>query len=308
VLLEKGGSDWLERQRCASCHHQGLLVPMAAVARQQGFVVDDTRARAQEVRLNSMVASFEPAMLAAHGSDEAAVRFGLGFYGQLTAGSAWLLAAMMSPGSARQPLDETAALATANTQLADGRWLLGMPRVPIQESDIQTTALMIRILTTALPRHPDTPQRVARARAWLASEPALTTSDKTYRLLGLHWSGAERPTVHEAAFALLAGQDETGGWSQLPGLNPDAYATGLALVALHETQGLTQAHTGFRRGVGFLLRTQQADGSWFVHKRAASFNRYFETGFPYGKHQTSSFTGTAWATMALMYASEHEGK
>jgi hypothetical protein len=41
-----------------------------------------------------------------------------------------------------------------------------------------------------------------------------------------------------------------------------------------------------------------------VHKRAASFNQYFESGFPYGKHQFSSFAGTAWATMALMYASE----
>ena len=308
VLLEKGGSDWLERQRCASCHHQALLVPMASIARQQGFAVDETRARAQEVRLRTMVASFEPAMHAAHGSDEAAVRFALGFYGQLTAGSAWLVSAMLSPGSPRQPLEEIAAAAAATPQLPDGRWRIGTPRVPLQESDIQTTALMIRILTTAIPQHADTSQRIARARAWLASEPALTTSDKAYRMLGLHWSGAERSTVHEAAVALLEEQSETGGWTQLPGLNADAYATGLALVALHETEGLTQAHAGFRRGVGFLLRTQQPDGSWFVHKRAASFNRYFETGFPYGKHQTSSFTGTAWATMALMYASEHEEK
>jgi hypothetical protein len=35
---------------------------------------------------------------------------------------------------------------------------------------------------------------------------------------------------------------------------------------------------------------------------------YFESGFPYGKHQFSSFTGTAWATMALMYASQPEEK
>jgi hypothetical protein len=62
VLLERGGSDWLERQGCASCHHQGLLVPMASVARRQGFAIDESRARAQEERLRSMVASFEPTM------------------------------------------------------------------------------------------------------------------------------------------------------------------------------------------------------------------------------------------------------
>ncbi|HEU4693991.1 MAG TPA: prenyltransferase/squalene oxidase repeat-containing protein, partial [Vicinamibacterales bacterium] len=115
---------------------------------------------------------------------------------------------------------------------------------------------------------------------------------------------ADRALVKEAMSALLAAQEENGGWAQLPGLNADAYATGLALVVLHETEGLTKTHTGFERGVRFLLRTQQGDGSWFVHKRAASFNRYFETGFPHGKHQFSSFTGTAWATMALMYASQ----
>jgi hypothetical protein len=303
LILEKGGSDWLGRQGCASCHHQGLLVPMASVARRQGFAIDDMRARAQEERLRSMVASFETTMHAAHGSEEAAVRFSLGFIGQLTAGSAWLLDAAMSPGSTRQPFEPLAVSATASTQLPDGRWRVGMPRVPIQESDVQTTALMIRILKRAEPL-PDTGERIARARAWLVSAPATTTTDKAYRLLGLHWGDADRGVVKEAMATLLESQDENGGWAQLPGLNADAYATGLALVVLHETEGMTEAHAGYHRGVRFLLRTQQPDGSWFVHKRAASFNRYFETGFPHGKHQFSSFTGTAWATMALMYASE----
>jgi pimeloyl-ACP methyl ester carboxylesterase len=303
LLLERGGSDWLERQGCASCHHQGLLVPMASVARRQGFAIDENRARAQEERLRSMVASFETVMKAAHGSDEAAVRFSLGFLGQLAAGSAFLLDAAMAPGSARQPFEELAASVTASTQLPDGRWRVGTPRVPIQESDFQTTALMIRILKRA-PQVANTPQRIARGRAWLVSAPATTTIDKAYRLLGLHWADADRDLVKQAMDELLAAQEENGGWAQLPGLNADAYATGLALVVLHETEGLAETHTSYGRGVQFLLRTQQNDGSWFVHKRAASMNRYFETGFPHGKHQFSSFTGTAWATMALMYASE----
>ena len=234
------------------------------------------------------------------------MRFSLGFIGQLTAGSTWLLDAAMSPGSTRQPFEPVAISALASTQLPDGRWRVGIPRVPIQESDIQTTALMIRILKRA-PQMPDTSQRIARARTWLLAAPSTTTTDKAYRLLGLHWADADRAVVKEATDALLAAQEENGGWAQLPGLNADAYATGLALVVLHETQGLTDTHDGSGRGVRFLLRTQQSDGSWFVHKRAASFNRHFESGFPHGKHQFSSFTGTAWATMALMYASEQTG-
>ena len=80
------------------------------------------------------------------------------------------------------------------------RWRVGAPRVPIQESDIQTTALVIRVLLTFAPTHPETSSRVERARAWLLSS--------------------------------------------------------------------------------------------------------FEIGFPHGLHQFSSFAGTAWATMALMYAAE----
>jgi hypothetical protein len=306
LVLERGGADWLDRQGCASCHHQGLLVPVASVARRQGFVLDETRARAQEERLRGMVASFETTMRSSHESDEAAVRFSLGFIGQLMAGSAWLLDAAMSPGSTRQPFEQLATSATASTQLPDGRWRVGTPRVPIQESDVQTTALMIRILKRG-PQLPDTPQRISRARAWLLSAPATTTTDRAYRLLGLHWGEADRADVKEAIGALFAAQEENGGWAQRPGLNADAYATGLALVVLHETEGLTGTHAGYASGVRFLLRTQQDDGSWFVHKRAASFNRYFESGFPHGKHQFSSFTGTAWATMALMYASQPEG-
>jgi hypothetical protein len=242
------------------------------------------------------------------GSDEALARFSLGFFGQMTSGSALLIAALMSPESGPQALEVLATDAAARTQLADGRWRVGAPRIPIEESDFQTTALMIRALMIGAPRSVETAQRVARARLWLVSAPATTSVEKAYRLLGLHWSDAYAATTRDAGQALLDAQEETGGWAQLPGLNADAFATGLALVALRETQGLTPSHTGYRRGIRFLIRTQQPDGSWFVHKRAASFNAYFESAFPYGKHQFSSFTGTAYATMALMYASQPEEK
>jgi hypothetical protein len=74
---------------------------------------------------------------------------------------------------------------------------------------------------------------------WLVSALASTSGEKAYRLLGLHWSDADIATLRGAAEALVDAQDATGGWAQLPGLNPDAYATGLALVALREAEALT---------------------------------------------------------------------
>jgi hypothetical protein len=97
-------------------------------------------------------------------------------------------------------------------------------------------------------------------------------------------------------------QNADGGWSQLPGVNSDAYATGMVLVALEQGIGMPVSNRVYRRGVAYLLDTQESDGSWFVHKRAAASNAYFDSGFPYGKFQFISYAGSCWATMALMYA------
>ena len=88
----------------------------------------------------------------------------------------------------------------------------------------------------------------------------------------------------------------------MPGFNSDAYATGEVLVTLRECGDVAIADTTIQRGINSLLRTQEKDGSWLVHKRAVPFNGYLESGFPHGKFQISSFSGTCWATMALMLA------
>jgi hypothetical protein len=53
------------------------------------------------------------------------------------------------------------------------------------------------------------------------------------------------------------------------------------------------------RGVTYLLKTQQTDGSWHGKSRAPKFQPYFESGFPYGPDQWISASATAWATIAL---------
>jgi hypothetical protein len=55
----------------------------------------------------------------------------------------------------------------------------------------------------------------------------------------------------------------------------------------------------YRKGVAFLLRTQYPDGTWLVKTHAFPVQRYFESGFPYGRHQWISTAGTSWATLAI---------
>lgn len=118
------------------------------------------------------------------------------------------------------------------------------------------------------------------------------------QLLGMVWAGRTPPRrrVNE----LIAQQRANGGWAQTQGLGCDAYATGEALYALHQS-GVAATDPVYRRGVEYLLRTQSDDGSWHVRTRAAAFQPYFESGFPYGHDQWISQSGTAWAVIALSF-------
>jgi hypothetical protein len=60
----------------------------------------------------------------------------------------------------------------------------------------------------------------------------------------------------------------------------------------------------FRKGVDYLMRTQAGDGSWHVKSRSIWVQPYLDSGFPYGQDQFISTAGTAWATLALTFATE----
>jgi Prenyltransferase and squalene oxidase repeat len=103
---------------------------------------------------------------------------------------------------------------------------------------------------------------------------------------------------------LAAMQRSDGGWSQLPTLDSDAYATGEALYALNVAGKMSTSDPVYRKGTDYLLRTQAPDGSWHVKSRSIWLQPYFESGFPYGHDQWISAAGSAWAAMALSLSAE----
>jgi squalene cyclase len=203
----------------------------------------------------------------------------------------------------------------ASQQDDSGRWGFSLHREPIQSSAFTTTALAVRLLQTFLPkdRAAEAARRIEKARAWLVSTKAVTNEDRTFRLLGLKWAGADPREIEAAAKELRAAQRPDGGWAQLPAdpadpedafARSDAYATGQALYALHVAGGLSAAAEPYRRGAEFLIRTQDDDGSWLVTKRAIPANTYFDGGFPHGQSQYISYGASCWATMALLFAAQ----
>ena len=188
-------------------------------------------------------------------------------------------------------------------QRKDGHWQQENYRPPDEASDFQFTALAVRGLQIYAPkgRSREIAGRIDQARRWLQSAAPTDTTDRVFQLLGLGWAKAEPESITKAVTNLAGEQREDGGWAQLPTLASDAYATGLALFALHEAGGVAVDHRAYQRGVEFLLRTQLADGSWFVASRSFPIVEYSKSGFPHGRSQFISASATCWATMALTW-------
>jgi hypothetical protein len=189
-------------------------------------------------------------------------------------------------------------------QSADGRWTAFAHRPPIESGDIKETASALHVLQLYAPPGDKSAadEAVRRAAAWLVHAQPDNLQERAYQLLGLGWSRAGAAAIRNAGRALVAQQRADGGWSQLPTLDSDAYATGEALVALIESGALPSSEPAYAHGVRYLLNTQLADGSWFVSTRAIAIQPYFDAGFPHEGDQFISAAATNWAAQALTYA------
>ena len=185
-------------------------------------------------------------------------------------------------------------------QMPEGFWQTTGNRPPLTFDDYITTAMAIDTLRVYGPpaQKADTERRLSLAAAWLEAAHPVTTQERTFHLLGLFRANARPAAIEQAARGLAGTQRPDGGWSQLPTMGSDAYATGEALYALKVT-GKTASAEVYQKGVRYLLSTQAADGTWHVKTRSLPIQPYFESGFPYGHDQWISSAGTAWAAMAL---------
>lgn len=292
---------------CVSCHHEGLGRMTTGAARDRGFTLDQTADRAELERVNAVVNTMSPLHIQALKDPGAMKNVPLIEIEEVTSAYTFILAGMAAH---RQPATHAAgamAMVLARQQLPAGNWRFAIPRVPMQSSFFTFTALAIEAMQAYGPRAnaPEIAERIHRAKAWLVTAPTTTSEDRTFRLLGLKWSGASEQERQKAVDELRAEQRPDGGWPQLSNLQSDAYATGQALYALHVAGGLPTRDPLYQRGIRFLLRTQDEDGSWFVNKRAMPANNYIDAGFPHGESQYASFNGTCWATLALLQTIDH---
>ena len=211
-------------------------------ARARGIAVDETAAREQ---LRVVAATLE-------GRREAAL---VGSEINETAGNI-----LMALAASNHPADlatDAMAYFLRMRQQADGRWrpLVIDHRPPINSGDIEVTAVAIRrcarMRRSRIGRSTSAPPNAAPPGCTACRHERPT--QRAFQLLGLVWGGIKRDDekLRAAAKQLLGEQRADGGWSQLPTLESDAFATGQTLVALREAGAIAVTDAAYQRRCDF---------------------------------------------------------
>jgi ankyrin repeat protein len=286
VLTAKQSFNFIRIAGCNSCHSQDLPSAAAAFARGRGL------------RAPREIPQLPPSMTA---TPERVMDFGiLG-----VVGLAWELFDLGMNGEPRNDYTDAAVRLIAAMQTQQGHWSANQGRrPPMTAGDHQLAGLAIYALKQYTPEGGDTSSEraIASAVGWLQRSQPQLTQDRAFHALALAWAGGHADSARRSAQTLVAMQRPDGGWSQLPGTDSDAYATGQALYALHVAGKMPATDPVYHKGVAYLLRTQATDGTWHVRSRAIWLQPYFESGFPYGHDQWISQAATAWATIGLARA------
>jgi ankyrin repeat protein len=315
TIIEKSTRSFSNQAACVSCHHQGMGLTVTGLAKERGFTYDRALAMMQAtiiVKSDEAIGS-EVEKVIAHPE---MMKYAPGVdMDELTPMLAFNYSGLLAHNTKLGKVQADLVRVLASQQSADGKWGFVLHREPMQSSVFATTAMTLRLLQAYMPadRAEEGRQRVQKALGWLIATKPVTNEDKTWRLLGLQWAKAAPAEIAKAQNELRLAQRPDGGWAQLPVsqagsdggdsrfTRSDAHATGQALYALHQS-GLPVTNETYRQGVRYLVKTQDADGSWLVTKRAIPANTYMDAGFPHGESQYASYVGTCWATMALMLA------
>ena len=292
-LLEKGAKGSIEqRKQCFNCHNQGLPIMALTTARSRGFEIDAEHLQTQ--------LQFTADFLT---RNKEKYREGNGQGGQVdTAGYAlWTL-----DNGGWKPDGTTAAVAEyfLLRQKESEHYRPESRRPPSEQSLFTSSYVALRGLKAfgLSDQKERIDARVAQVREWLLKTKPEDTEDRVFRLRALQLIDAPEADVRQAAQDLQQTQREDSGWSQLPDMDSDAYATGSVLVALHQAGGMPTDDPVYHKGLSYLLATQKEDGSWYVKSRSKPFQTYFESGYPHGKDQFISCAAAGWSTTALALA------
>ncbi|MFM9961690.1 MAG: prenyltransferase/squalene oxidase repeat-containing protein [Planctomycetaceae bacterium] len=290
-LLEKAAKNYPEHRDCFACHHQTLPLLGMSEAKRIGIAIDQTVFDATLEFTRKHFADRTAAMREGRGIGGAALTVGY---------AAWTFE--IAKHSPSDELRQAMAMFVVQRQERDGRWKPSAIRPPAEQSQVSNTVLALRVLqkTELL----DEEWRVTagaadrRGREWLDQQSCDLQEDLVFRLWGLQWLGGSATERAGIVERIVKRQREDGGWNAEGTLDSEAYSTGQTLFALLDN-GVPADTPAVRRAAEYLVKSQHADGSWFVATRAKPVQVFFDNGDPHGNSQFISIAATGFSTAAL---------
>ena len=289
VPIERAMLGYRENRRCFSCHHHAHAIIGLTEMAGRGLKVDRELLQVQFFRTVGRTEGVEHRYL-----NDSNIGGGVD-----TTGHA--LMAMRIGGHLPDETTEAMVKWILKRDPGRGYWTGTNNRAPTQTSDVTRTWLCLDALeyfgTSELVDQIN--ERKANSRQWLLKVVTKSTEDAVSQIRALSVVGDADAAVKEFATELIKQQRDDGGWAQTSEMESDAYATGSALITLHQFAGLATSDEFYQRGVEFLKSSQLDDGTWHVKTRATPVQKYFESGFPHGRDQYISMTATCWAATAM---------
>jgi hypothetical protein len=292
TILQQSGAKFIMKGKCASCHHNTLTSMIAEKLPAKGIVGLDTTAG---LRVRAMSGSVyyvcNPNLV-----------------------KQFITAKFLSPymllglNAENYPANLSTDLAVdylITQELPEGNFKAEYSRVPLETGDIHLSAVCIHAIQLYAPpaRNTQVKQLAMRTKQWLEKQNTNVQQELAFQLLGMQWCGSSNATKTGIAQKLFAMQNKDGGWSQLPTIPSDAYATGQILYALAEAGLSATNNEAYKNGIKYLLRTQDPSGAWIVTTRSNPIQTFFTTDFPpYNENEYISAAATNWATLALIDA------
>ena len=179
----------------------------------------------------------------------------------------------------------------ASTQRDNGSWKPGGQLPSQKRTKGETTQVSAIWNTAALVTENAKPSARDKALKFLAKAQPGKSSEWLVASLLLEHRRGEKQAVALRRKQLLATQRPDGGWGWLTAEKSDALATGMSLYALVNT-GTPGSDPAIRKAIAFLLKTQQANGTYRVHGTKANKRNK--------PQETANYWGTAWATIGLL--------
>jgi ankyrin repeat protein len=288
--IQRADLAFTKKSGCTSCHNEGLAQMTLGVVRRAGFHVDERMAANEVKAVETFWEEWNDRLL----------------QGVAPGGPAYTLLGLNAMEYKGSLVTDAIAREIQMKQFADGHWTYGCggSRAPLCGTQIANTAISMRALQLYAPPalKAEFERSIQRAADWLVEARSDENEDLVFRVFGLAWAG-RKDALRQAMTQLVAAQRGDGGWSDIPSMNSTAYAAGEALMALHEA-GMPVSDPAYQRGIKFLLSTQLEDGSWYIKTHSLAVQPYFDAGFPHGRDQWISASGTAWAAMTLAVSAQ----